>query len=64
MRQALGTSVFSGMLGVTIFGLLFTPVFYVVCRWISERLPGRRIKPAAVPTVANSGTTDLATLEN
>ncbi|RYG30121.1 MAG: hypothetical protein EON93_15425, partial [Burkholderiales bacterium] len=40
MRQALGTSVFAGMLGVTFFGLLFTPVFYVVSRWISERLPG------------------------
>ncbi|MCG8641001.1 MAG: multidrug efflux RND transporter permease subunit [Desulfobacterales bacterium] len=32
MRQALGTAVFSGMLGVTFFGLLFTPVFYVLCR--------------------------------
>jgi len=40
MRQALGTAVFSGMLGVTIFGLIFTPVFYVVCRWLAERLPG------------------------
>ena len=29
MRQALGTAVFSGMLGVTLFGLIFTPVFYV-----------------------------------
>ncbi len=35
MRQALGTAVFSGMVGVTFFGLLFTPVFYVVCRWIA-----------------------------
>lgn len=32
MRQALGTAVFSGMLGVTIFGLFLTPVFYVVLR--------------------------------
>ncbi|MBT33429.1 MAG: hydrophobe/amphiphile efflux-1 family RND transporter [Thalassobius sp.] len=32
MRQALGVAVFSGMLGVTVFGLLFTPVFYVLCR--------------------------------
>ncbi len=32
MRVALGTAVFYGMLGVTIFGLLFTPVFYVVIR--------------------------------
>ena len=34
MRQALGTAVFSGMLGVTLFGLLFTPVFYVLVRWV------------------------------
>jgi len=38
MRQALGTAVFYGMAGVTFFGLLFTPVFYVVTR----RLAGDR----------------------
>ena len=32
MRQAMGTAVAFGMVGVTLFGLLFTPVFYVVCR--------------------------------
>jgi hydrophobe/amphiphile efflux-1 (HAE1) family protein len=32
MRQSLGTAVFSGMLGVTLFGLVFTPVFYVLVR--------------------------------
>lgn len=37
MRQALGTAVFSGMLGVTFFGLLLTPVFYVVLRLIFRR---------------------------
>ncbi|MEZ0277045.1 MAG: efflux RND transporter permease subunit, partial [Roseimicrobium sp.] len=30
MRQALGTAVFYGMIGVTFFGLIFTPVFYVI----------------------------------
>ena len=35
LRQALGTAVFSGMIGVTFFGLIFTPVFYVVCRWLA-----------------------------
>jgi hydrophobe/amphiphile efflux-1 (HAE1) family protein len=35
LRQALGTAVFFGMIGVTAFGLIFTPAFYVVCRWIS-----------------------------
>ncbi|HEY4163808.1 MAG TPA: multidrug efflux RND transporter permease subunit [Dongiaceae bacterium] len=32
MRQSLGTAVFFGMLGVTFFGLVFTPIFYVVVR--------------------------------
>jgi len=49
MRQALGTAVFFGVLGVTIFGLIFTPVFYVVSRWISERLPGKSRKSASPP---------------
>ena len=44
MRQSLGTAVFFGMLGVTGFGLLFTPVFYVVVR----RLSGQR-RAAAAP---------------
>ncbi|XZE46070.1 efflux RND transporter permease subunit [Pirellulaceae bacterium SH467] len=34
MRQSLGISVFSGMIGVTIFGLIFTPVFYVLIDWL------------------------------
>jgi HAE1 family hydrophobic/amphiphilic exporter-1 len=38
MRQALGTAVFSGMLGVTLLGLFLTPVFYVVL----QRLFGSR----------------------
>jgi multidrug efflux pump len=36
MRRALGTAVFSGMLGVTLFGIFLTPVFYVVIRRITE----------------------------
>ncbi|MEP4891183.1 MAG: multidrug efflux RND transporter permease subunit [Aliiglaciecola sp.] len=35
MRQALGVAVFSGMLGVLFFGLIFTPVFYILCRKLS-----------------------------
>ncbi len=45
MRQSLGIAVFAGMIGVTIFGLLFTPVFYVVCRWLGEEFSR---KPAVV----------------
>jgi hydrophobe/amphiphile efflux-1 (HAE1) family protein len=37
LRQALGTAVFAGMIGVTSFGLLFTPAFYIVCRWLAAR---------------------------
>jgi multidrug efflux pump subunit AcrB len=37
MRQSLGTAVFSGMLGVTLFGLIFTPVFYVIVRWLAPK---------------------------
>jgi len=37
MRRVLGTAVFSGMLGVTLFGLFLTPVFYVVLRRFSKK---------------------------
>ncbi|MBY0526317.1 MAG: multidrug efflux RND transporter permease subunit [Gemmataceae bacterium] len=40
MRRALGTAVCSGMFGVTLFGLLLTPVFYFVLQWLSERARG------------------------
>lgn len=36
MRRTLGTAVFSGMLGVTFFGILLTPVFYYAIRWFSK----------------------------
>ena len=39
MRQALGVAVFFGMLGVTLFGLAFTPTFYVLCRQLSDLIP-------------------------
>ncbi len=41
LRQALGTAVFSGMLGVTFFGLVFTPTFYVASRSLAERFSKR-----------------------
>jgi multidrug efflux pump subunit AcrB len=43
MRQAVGVAVFFGMIGVTLFGLIFTPVFYVLIR----RMSGRPIARAA-----------------
>jgi multidrug efflux pump subunit AcrB len=50
LRQALGTAVFSGMIGVTIFGLIFTPAFYILGRWLADR--GRRRRAAAQPQPA------------
>jgi multidrug efflux pump len=37
MRRTLGTAVFAGMLGVTMFGIFLTPVFYYVIQWLAER---------------------------
>ncbi|MDC7786627.1 multidrug efflux RND transporter permease subunit [Rhodoplanes sp. TEM] len=48
LRQALGTAVFSGMIGVTTFGLIFTPAFYVVGSWLSGLTGGRR-RAGAMP---------------
>jgi multidrug efflux pump subunit AcrB len=45
LRQALGTAVFFGMIGVTAFGLIFTPLFYVVCRALGEKLKRGRQRP-------------------
>jgi multidrug efflux pump subunit AcrB len=45
LRQALGTTVFSGMIGVTLFGLIFTPAFYVVARWLAEKTTRRTPEP-------------------
>ncbi|MEL7173700.1 MAG: efflux RND transporter permease subunit, partial [Pseudomonadota bacterium] len=59
MRQALGTAVFAGMLGVTLFGLFFTPVFYVLTRWIGatiRRLTGAGEEvPAGAVNAAGDG---------
>jgi Cu/Ag efflux pump CusA len=50
LRQTLGTAVFSGMIGVTAFGLIFTPVFYVLSRWLAERMSRRKAAPDAGQT--------------
>src|SRR5260370_22410651 len=46
LRQTLGTAVFSGMIGVTAFGLIFTPAFYVICRWLAAL--SRKVKTTPV----------------
>jgi hydrophobe/amphiphile efflux-1 (HAE1) family protein len=54
MRQSLGTAVFFGMLGVTIFGLLFTPPFYTFIRKLGSR-GTLETKSAELPIVSRAG---------
>jgi hypothetical protein len=59
MRQALGTAVFFGMLGVTFFGLFLTPVFYVAIRLSTamirrHREVGGASLPASSPGAAST----------
>jgi multidrug efflux pump subunit AcrB len=58
LREALGVGVFFGMIGVTIFGLIFTPVFYVVTRWLNDKIPHpMENSPAHVDGRTDGGTT-------
>ena len=58
MRHAMGVAVFSGMLGVTFFGLLLTPVFYVVVRGlVHKRAQASAARPTEYPPlIAHPGT--------
>ncbi len=51
MRQALGIAVFFGMIGVTIFGLLFTPAFYIISRNLGDRVSAwaKSVRPVKTP---------------
>jgi hydrophobe/amphiphile efflux-1 (HAE1) family protein/NodT family efflux transporter outer membrane factor (OMF) lipoprotein len=55
MRQAMGIAVFSGMIGVTLFGLFLTPVFYVTLMKL-----GFKKKPSATPESHGSGLTPIS----
>src|SRR5690349_16689055 len=55
MRRAMGTAVFAGMIGVTLFGLFLTPVFYVVLMKLA-----RRPKPAPEQTPGPLGSHSVA----
>ena len=57
VRHAMGVAVFAGMLGVTVFGLILTPVFYVVVQGLAERWSRR-----APATEANVPTPQLPTI--
>ena len=56
LRQALGVAVFFGMIGVTVFGLIFTPVFYTVARALGDRLPKAARPPPEAPTTGGMPT--------
>jgi multidrug efflux pump len=58
MRVALGVAVFSGMLGVTIFGIFFTPVFYVVIRWLTDRKAPVPADTAGAAVVVHDATSE------
>ncbi len=58
MRRALGTAVFAGMLGVTFFGLLLTPVFYFVIIRLAEYRQSRKTTVSSHPNKAQVMTGD------
>jgi multidrug efflux pump len=51
MRRAMGIAVFSGMLGVTLFGIFLTPVFYILLRTRRSRRLQNAVAPEAAPIV-------------
>ena len=55
IRQAMGIAVFGGMLGVTLFGLFLTPVFYLVISKLTHRTAHvrRPVVPAVAPAEGN-----------
>jgi hydrophobe/amphiphile efflux-1 (HAE1) family protein len=57
MRQALGRAVFAGMLGVTLFGIFLTPVFFYVIQWFGRDLP-RRDEPPPIAGLPPRGGTE------
>ncbi|HSI09640.1 MAG TPA: efflux RND transporter permease subunit [Rariglobus sp.] len=54
MRQAMGVAVFAGMIGVTIFGLFLTPIFYVVLEKIGLKKPAPAVVETAHTEPANA----------
>src|SRR6202011_3253189 len=59
MRRTLGTAVFAGMLGVTLFGIFLTPVFYYVIQWFNDLRASTRADetPALVAMLVPNETT-------
>src|SRR5947209_18195510 len=66
MRRTLGTAVFGGMLGVTVFGIFLTPVFFFTIDWLGESHPfagrwARRLGGIALDVFALRGVRRLGT---
>jgi multidrug efflux pump len=55
MRRTLGTAVFSGMLGVTLFGIFLTPVFFFVIQWVKDRRAVELPEVEGMAPVAGNG---------
>src|SRR5439155_27187200 len=53
MRRTLGTAVFAGMLGVTLFGIFLTPVFYYVIQWFADWRASRKAEEDAVESITH-----------
>ena len=62
MRQSLGTAVFAGMLGVTAFGLLFTPAFYTIASKLGRKKPRARPNEVAPATYIDANRDDHASV--
>ncbi|WP_019866086.1 efflux RND transporter permease subunit [Methylovulum miyakonense] len=58
-RRLLGTAVFSGMIGVTLFGLLLTPVFYVAVQAVAQRLRPSQPKSGTLPSYPSPANPEL-----
>jgi multidrug efflux pump len=55
MRRAMGIAVFSGMIGVTMFGIFLTPVFYVILRRLSGNRPLKHTGELSAPVASEPG---------
>jgi hydrophobe/amphiphile efflux-1 (HAE1) family protein len=62
MRHAMGIAVFSGMLGVTVFGLILTPLFYVLVRKLSAR--ARAKDTGAIPRLSRAPLSAMKTVDH
>jgi multidrug efflux pump len=64
MRRTLGTAVFAGMLGVTLFGIFLTPVFYYVIQWLNDRRSRAVAAAVELPVPSTAITTAPTTLRS